>query len=236
LAEEICINSQISEVFKKTEPTHYNSKEQNEVSFYGKPSKILYTKDFIDLPYLEEFIFELIKEVKVKGINGKMRLHDEHLHSLGIYPFLILVDNMFVFDHEAVLKMRTNIVERVEVVPKGYVIGNQKYSGLINVFTKKKNLSGIKLPENSMFFNYQMFTNQQNIDAYSPSKQVIDNLRIPDRRNCLYWNPDFQVNENSENEFSFYTSDIKGIYQIILEAVTTEGSKLIIATTEFSVE
>jgi hypothetical protein len=237
LAEEICLNAQISEAFKETSSIGKDiSEDLIERSFYGSPDQILYTKDYIDLPYIDEFIFELVHEILITNKKGIASISTSDRHSLSSFPFLVLVDNIPISDISLVSKIRTNKVERLEVIAHGYVIGNNKYSGILHIFTQKKDLAGIDLPKNSMFFGYSSFADKveyPNFNWVSPNSR---NSRIPDRRNCLYWNPNFQLVNNKENNVSFYTSDTKGSYQVIVQAVTKDGSKLIIAKTEFVVE
>jgi len=46
--------------------------------------------------------------------------------------------------------------------------------------------------------------------------------RIPDYRYQLLWMPDLQDN----NEISFYTSDKKGTFEIVIEGFTLEGKPI----------
>jgi hypothetical protein len=58
--------------------------------------------------------------------------------------------------------------------------------------------------------------------------------RTPDRRNCLYWNADFDLSKH--DTFSFYTSDVKGEYEIILYSKTGINGKMEISRKRFVVQ
>ena len=50
---------------------------------------------------------------------------------------------------------------------------------------------------------------------------------IPDFRSQLYWNANITINQNSnEKNYEFYTSDIAGEYEIVLEGFTTYGKPI----------
>jgi CTP-dependent riboflavin kinase len=69
---------------------------------------------------------------------------------------------------------------------------------------------------------------------YQPNyEKDFDKLKhIPDYRTQLYWNPNMTLDQK---EITFYTSDIKGIYQVKIEGFTNEG-KYISAVKYFRVE
>jgi hypothetical protein len=69
---------------------------------------------------------------------------------------------------------------------------------------------------------------------YQPdySKDKLD--RIPDYRVQLYWNPHFSKSSSTETP-TFYTSDVTGVFEIVLEGYTAKGD-FITSTTTFTVE
>ena len=50
------------------------------------------------------------------------------------------------------------------------------------------------------------------------------NRHIADQRDQLYWEPAFRPGENSV--FSFYTSDVPGEYEIVIEGFTNDGEPI----------
>jgi len=53
----------------------------------------------------------------------------------------------------------------------------------------------------------------------SPAESTI----VPDMRTTVYWNPDVITNEKGEATISFYTSESKGSYMIILQGIDFNG-------------
>ncbi len=235
IANEVSINAQITKVFKDSLTIDTSNTSTNQYhSFYGTPNKKIYTKDYINLPNIEEFIFELVEDIRIKYKKQKPSILCNKNHTLSVYPFLVMIDNLPISDLSAFLDIELNKIERFEIIDNGYVIANLKYSGIINAITKEKNLAGINLPQNSMFFRYKMFYYKEKKSTQNKSQYL--QSRVPDRRNCLYWNPSFQIAQQSINSFSFYTADIKGEYEIIIQSVSKNDGKILTAEKSFIVE
>lgn len=219
IAEEISVNAQLLSRFKTSSLTvSVNDSTKEEVSFYGSPNKVFYTQKYIDLPNMEEFIFELITELNVIRKKGIPYIHSASWNVFHNYPVLVLVDNVPISDTKEFLKMKINSIERVEVINKSYVAGNMKYSGIISAFSKNEDMGGIELPENSLFFSYQTFTQKENSSGNNHGE------RIPDLRNCLYWNPNLEFEKDTPLKLDFLTADTKGEYEVIVWSIPKDGS------------
>lgn len=219
LAAEILVNAQLAKKYHENLKVEEAGEEDSlQQSFYGSPNKIYYTKDYIDLPEVKEFIFEIMPEITVTTLKDQPAIHSASMNVFQYYPFLIMLDNIPVTDVAAFLAIRTNTIERFEIVDNSYVIGGAKFNGILNAFSKKQDLAGIDLPKNAMFFKYQMYTGQENEGTYS-----LTDPRLPDRRTELYWDPDLKIQGAKEASFSFFTSDIPGEYEIIISQISQKN-------------
>lgn len=230
LAQEISINTQLIRMYKDTSDSLNQQNSTIDLSFYGTPNRTIYTEKYIDLPYIEEFIFELVPELSISHKKGTTDIKTKQRNTFSPFPMLVLIDNIPITDLSTLLRLRTNKVERLEIVDNAYIVGDLKYNGIVNAITNNRDLAGIELPPNSMFFNYKMFSKE----LVEHNNFVYDN-RIPDRRNCLYWNPDFMVGKDTDNHFSFSCSDLTGVYQIVVQTVS-DGGEILTSVKEFSVE
>ncbi len=234
LVNEIAINDQINNIFSTAESVILES-NRYDINFYGTGNKMLYPKDFIDLPYLEDFLFELVPEVIVHRHKGVPKLYFAQKKTLSNYPVLLMVDNIFIYDLEAFLKIPPQKIKELELVDHGYVVGDNKYSGIISVVSNNRDMAGIDLPKNAMFLNYKLFSSDICINNNIPGNQPTI-AKIPDRRNCLYWNPNVSLNSDSDNRISFNTSDVPGDYQVILQYYDTETKSISTSISEFTVK
>lgn len=183
------------------------------VAFYGSKTNTYYTKKYIELPNIEEFFVEIITEAFVVYNKGETVLKNTGNTGFSNYPPLIFLDNILVNNDDRLLKIPLNKIERVEAIKSGYVVGNMKYSGMVSIYSKNKDFAGIDLNKNSMFFAFDLFSNENSIYTFVENSY---DSRIPDRRNLLYWNPDIQLSVGQKTTISFYTSDNKGDYVVYI--------------------
>jgi hypothetical protein len=172
--------------------------------------------DYINLKSMKEVFTEIIPVVKVRksGNRQKLIVTDDHANFLPGSP-LLLIDNMPVFDPDKVMQIHPSQVEKIEVINKVYVLGDQAINGIIMIFTKTDNFGGIDRPSQSVFAEFQTMAPSDNFTApvYPTEKEF--NSPLPDFRNVLLWNLDF------------YTSDSPGEYEIIVRGFSEDGTPFI---------
>jgi hypothetical protein len=233
LIRDIMINSQIDDIFlydtgKQTALTE----NDNNTVFYGSAEKVYYTKDYIELPNLEEFFFEIVYEVLVDFHKDSNTLRIAANSDRSLSP-LVLVDNIPVYDIGRFLKTTLQRIERVELIGSKYIAGNAVFSGIISIYTWNKDFAGIDLNPAGIFYNYHLLrTGKYNFPDYDNN---IINSRIPDNRSLLYWQPDIMLSKNQKTTISFFTSDEKGDY-IIFVTNANSDDQAIYGTYTFKVE
>jgi uncharacterized protein YfaS (alpha-2-macroglobulin family) len=57
--------------------------------------------------------------------------------------------------------------------------------------------------------------------VYGSQEQV--GSREPDFRNLLFWSPEVNTNASGKKQISFYTSDVKGKYVVVVQGITADG-------------
>ena len=233
LAAEIIFNMQINSHFHSPDAIMSETDEEGEdpqiFSFYGLPSASILIDDYIDLPTLKEVLIEL-----VPGVFPRERNKEPYLSFVGNkltfnlinqYSPLLLVDQVPVFDLDKLLLMSPKKIQRVEVLNEIYIIGNTTYGGILNVITKKGDLAGIDLPENSFFFDFTSFLPQDELDFPRYEEQEFDGEN-PDYRNCLYWAPEIGIDPSQKIELDFFTSDNSGDYMVLIRGIGEDGTIL----------
>jgi len=212
--EEISRNMQISVRYQKDMAE--DDSQSSLYPFYGSPTRTIFEEEFIELENVEEFLFELVYEVSIHGVEGEREITTTGLNStLSSYPMLILLDNIVVEDLDALLKISCSKIDRIEVVKRGYVIGDYLYSGILNVYSLNKDMAGIKPPENSMFFDMSLLHSPVcSFPVYESEAEK--KSRIPDLRTTIYWEPFVDLVKDSVTKVSFYTSDATGEYDLLI--------------------
>ncbi len=233
VAGEIILNAQLNAKYSSADFS--GLADQNvATAFYGEPISTILEKEFIELLDLKEFFYELVYSVSVAYKQKKPYLVVNGQTSLVSYPPLILLDNIPVANDENLLAIPCRRIDRIEVINKGYVVGDFKYSGLISIYSEDKNMAGLKMGKNRYFFNYLLFDNNEfsNIDYSSPD----DCSTIPDRRNLLHWEPNLYLSADQPGKISFYTSDASGQYVVSIRSTDKESGSEVYKQAVFTVE
>jgi hypothetical protein len=195
--------------------------------FYGRPDNSTLMSTFIRLTSLREAIKEIIPGVittRKKGktvINSIFRFKDK----VTITNPLLIVDGVPVWDHEKVLAISIDKIEKVDVLNFGYIYSKIYIDGIIDITTYNGNLSETVF-DKPVF--RQEFEALQNGPAFrSPDYSAADlkETRIPDFRNTLYWNPDIRTDRQGKATVEFYTSDETGSYTVLVEGFTPDGHR-----------
>lgn len=166
LARRISLNMQLSRAFntgslvkKEAQPIAASgSGRGKDLPFYGSRVQQLLIDDYVRLPNLEEVFINLVPDVqfyKKRGEN-RIRILSENA-SIGVFDPLIIVDHISVFDHEAVLALTPDKIERIDLINEVYLKGNVAFGGVLAIYSKKGDMAGIDLPEGSYFFDYHSF-------------------------------------------------------------------------------
>ena len=217
---EMSVNAQVSKQYYP----HVFAKEEEDpadgVLFYGSPMTAVDFADFIKLPRLEEYFTEVVPQVSVRKNRGVTQFVVLGPHpDLSIYPPLVMIDGVAIFDIEAVLAVSPRLIDRIEIVNAPYIRGNVTFGGIISLISKNNDLGYIDLPSSGLLVNYQMLDQPQ---EYS-SEAVRADARIPDVRNTLYWNPELKLNPDESELIRFQTSDLEGEYDILIRGSDSTG-------------
>ena len=232
LITEMSVNAQVSQQYYPKQVLIQETQAPEELLFYGKPTSSIKFDDFVNLPTLEEYFVEVVPQVAVRRGGGVRRLIIQGEHpDLSIYPPLLMIDGVAIFDIEAVLAVSPRLIDRVEIVNAPYIRGNVSFGGIISLISKNNDLGYIDLPSSGLLVNYRML----DLSASDTIQYGIQDPRLPDVRNTLYWNPGLELNSATGKRISFRTADLKGEYEILIRGIDSTG-KYVEKRAGFSVE
>lgn len=232
VANRMSLAMQFSRVYGTPVQPVQDSSKASIMPFYGSRVQRLNMDDYVNLPTLEEVFINLVPNVDAvrrKGENS-LRIHSDN-SGIDIYKPLIMIDNISVFDQEAVLALPPEKIDRIDLINEVYLKGSVAFGGLIAIYSKSGDMAGIDLPQGSYFFDYQSFTTQGG--GYESTPTAGD--RIPDMRNTILWMEDLLIRKDSPGELSFTAPSSPGEYVILVRAKAPDG-ELWSATSMFSVE
>jgi len=222
LIEEMLVNYQSQKIF-----TPYNA-EYSEVSqsgyeIFGKPEVSVRLADYIPLPNLEKYFFELVHTAMIRKTDGEKFLYVVDPKTEWVFKNqLLLLDNVPVFNLDAVLSIPPAKIENIDVINSTYYLGDNTLRNVVMINTKAGDFAGYVFPEGSIFVEYQSITPGKKFEAPAYENQLEKDSRIPDFRTLLYWNPELSIS-SGDSSLSFYTSDNTGDYDIIVRGMTKNG-------------
>jgi hypothetical protein len=234
LAREMVVSQQISERYLTHKDTLTGSQpgKPEPLVFYGSRKSVYPTEKYIELPNIEEFVNEIVMEATILNERGKPSFISMSRTDYAYHRPLILMDNIQVNNDERLLKTPLNRIERVEAVNMDYIAGGEVFNGIISFYSRNKDLAGLDLNKNGMFFTYDLYsdTDQDNDFQSRPFDP-----RVPDRRNLLYWNPDIHLSPDEKTTISFFTSDCTGDYVVYIRGKNSPDDREIYGKCYFSV-
>jgi hypothetical protein len=246
LARRTALNMQLSKAFisgipsQETETLESSGPESSngtDIPFYGTRVNRLLIDDYVRLPNLEEVFINLVPDVQFYRKQGENRIRIlSDNASITIYEPLIMIDHISVFDHEALLALPPEKIDRIDLINEIYLKGNVAFGGVLAIYSKNGDMAGIDLPEGSYFFDYQSFYPQEVVTeepAWDPDEQTSG--RVPDTRNTIYWKGDLELKKGSSLEIPFKAPENPGEYVILLRGVDPVG-EVLSATARFRVE
>jgi hypothetical protein len=228
----LSVNAQVTQQYYPRLQDSSVPDDSEELPFYGHPSVTIRFEDFIRLPALEEYFTEVIPQVNLRKNRGVPRLVVQGDHpDLEIYPPLVMVDGVAIFNIDAFLNVSPRLVDRIEIITAPYVRGNVTFGGIINMVTTSRDLGYIDLPSSGMLVRYQML--DQHLSG--PLISTMTDPRLPDVRNTLYWEPSVVLEPAGEKVILFTTPDVTGRYEIVIRGMDPSG-KPIYTSIPFGVE
>ena len=195
------------------------------LSFYGKADETYFLADYTRFPTMEDVLREYVPGVLVRKRkdNFYFRVPDNLNKTIFKDNPLVLLDGLPVFDFNKIMAYDPLKVRKLEVMTRRYYLGYSSFLGMVSYTTYRGDLGGFELDPQSVSLDYEGL--QQRREFYSPKyvtqKQI--ESRIPDQRILLYWNPSITTDKNGKYQIEFYTSDIDGDFEIVVEGITKNG-------------
>jgi len=193
--------------------------------FYGSVIKNYGLDDYTRFSSLEETIIEVVDEAFVKKKKGKYTLHvklSDRVIRSNLSP-LVLMDGIFLQDHDVLFNYNIKKIKSISVIREKYIYGSLIFEGIISIQTfdgdYQSNSSG------EFIKNIEMFKPQVFKKRFNQSYKDLKLVRIPDYRNQLLWEPNIHL-ERDKTSISFFTSDVKGEYEICIEGFNKKGKPI----------
>lgn len=194
--------------------------------FFQTPTHEYNLDDYTRFPTIKETIIEVIEQASTRQRKGKqfihVRVYDDDVET-GLNS-LLLIDGLFIQDHNTVVEAKASKIKKISVINQQYLYGSEVFEGIISMESYEgdfiESLPALK-EKDTKLFRPELAKDYFQQDYRYPERYK----RIPDYRTQLAWEPRFKL-DGTNKTFSFYTSDIKGSYEVVLEGFNDEGDPL----------
>ncbi len=195
------------------------------IAFYGNPDKSYFLDAYTRFTSMEEVMREYVKEVRVKqkGTNFHFRVWNSKYSVFIDQDPLILLDGVPVFNTNKIIAFNPLKIKKLDIVTQNNLTGCLISAGILSYTTYNGDLAGFPLDANAFLLEYEGLQKQK--EFYMPGylNKEQKESRLPDMRNVLFWDPNITTDKTGKSNLSFYTSDLKGNYAIIVEGISNEG-------------
>ncbi|MBI9054826.1 MAG: hypothetical protein JEY96_13465 [Bacteroidales bacterium] len=223
LIEDIYINSQVERRVPQNKLN--NTKEVTKLKVFNidedhKKTTIL--SNYVQLKNVEELFFELVPNAKINTIKDQysFTVLNEKGFALAGTP-LVIIDHIPVFDPLKVIGLDIDKIEKVDIIYKTYYLGSNTFHGVIIISTKKGDFGNIEFAQSGTFLKYETLAKEEN-DIMSSKNPNSLSKTSPNLKTSLYWNSKFKLT-NEKKSIRFYSSDNKGVYNIVVKAYSPDG-------------
>lgn len=215
------------------ENAYYNLKKDSvsastdTIPFYNNLSKEYKLDAFTRFPTIEETITEVVSGVYFSKDKNNYAIHvyDYDPNYESALPALIIVDGLIIEDLNEFFHYNPKNIHKVNVVKGIYYYGAKSFNGIVSFSTKNGDYE-TKL-KGSFIVRPELLRPQPKKDYFKPDYTANKNERIPDYRHQLLWIPKVDLSD-ADSKIQFYTSDVSGKFEIVLEGFSAAGKPVFI--------
>ncbi|MEJ1240703.1 hypothetical protein WBG78_21340 [Chryseolinea sp. T2] len=229
LAETLAARSfsmQVQDIYYQDKGVKTRSVAIDTTAFYGKADATYYLDDYTRFPVMEEIMREYVPGVLVRKRRDGFHFINLDVVNKGTFsedPFIML-DGLPLFDADKIMAYDPLKVKKLEVVTRRYYMGVLSLPGIVSYTTYAGDLSGFTIDPHCLVIDYEGLQMQREYYApkYENAKQR--ESRLPDQRDRLFWAPSIVTDNQGKQFLEFYTSDLTGDYEVLIEGMSTKGA------------
>lgn len=198
------------------------------------PYRSYLTEDYTRFSTLAEIVTEYIPLVRFRNSSGNRyaSVYNQENEAFPLEASLVVLDGIPIADHNVIYNYQASHIKCINLYSGKYILGGQIYNGILSLQTYQHNFPDLNFGENLRLFDYKTASNER--EFYMPDYSSNILATIPDFRHTLLWIPSLKPSSSTE-QVPFFTSDIRGEFQVVIEGITTDGQP-VYARTTFEVE
>jgi hypothetical protein len=194
-------------------------------NFFGLPDATIFTSDYTELDNFNEIAKNILPGIKYSANMHSFRVLDAPSNAFFKEDAMLFLNNIPFPDPIFVSKLDSRLIRKIELKKNHLLFGELNIYGIVAIVTNQKNVYA--MDEGHMSLVYPNKVNDLPISVSGPdyNGNVQETETLPDFRQTLCWNPEFEL-INGQSTLEFYTSDVKGVFSIEIEGITSNGQPL----------
>ena len=186
--------------------------------FYGRADVQVDPDDYVELSDFNEISKELLSPVRFRNRKDvySLNIFDRELDDYFTDEPLMMIDGVPVQDLRKIANLSSSDIDWIDVVPYQRFYGNQRYDGVLSIFTKDLNGSLIFSSDRILKLEYETLQEETRL-----AELETQGKNMPDFKQVLLWEPELKAERN--NQLQLKTSDIKGTFKVQISGRKKNG-------------
>ncbi|MBV9988589.1 MAG: hypothetical protein JO301_12990 [Chitinophagaceae bacterium] len=228
------IGTQVQNIYTAQQRQQFRFPQLDSMPFYGKADATYYLDKYTRFITLEEVLREYVAYLDVQRSRGKFNISlFDFTASQGLIPTkqvplfptnpLVLLDGVPIFDVTRLMALDARKIRKLDIFNHRQFVRGQYFDGVLNWQTYNGDLADLELDPGALALEYEGL--QARRIFYSPVYDTEDkrSTHLPDFRNLLYWSPGVRTDAKGAAKLSFYSSDLKGKYAVVVQGLSKDG-------------
>jgi len=226
ILNERTFSMQVQDIYYQDKGAQTRTVAVDTTAFYGKADATYYLDDYTRFPVMEEIMREYVPGVLVRKRRDGFHFINLDVVNKTVFsedPFIML-DGLPIFDADKIMAFDPLKIRKLEVVTRRYYMGVLSLPGIVSYTTYAGDLGGYTIDPHCVVLNYEGLQLQR--EYYTPTYENAKQResRMPDQRDRLFWAPSLTTDKNGKQHLEFYTSDLTGSYEVLVEGMSPGGA------------
>jgi len=199
--------------------------------FEGGMTETKYLDDYTRFPTFQETLVEILNYAGYRNNRSGsdyIRIAQDfetYNEEANVFPAIVLIDGVFIPNHERIKEFDARKIASISLVRDQFRMAGEQYQGMMLVKTIDGDFYEDYAPADGINVPIEKPMLKKNYFKQDHMMENEGNHHIPDYRRILFWEPHVKVSDN-DLTFEFYTSDLIGEFEVVLDGFTTYGKPI----------
>ena len=204
--------------------------------FDGGVQETVYLDDFTRFPTFQETLVEILNFAGYRNNSlgsDYIRIAQDfetYNEEFNVFPAIVLIDGVFIPNHEKIKDFDARKIASISLVRDQFGMAGEQYQGMMLIKTIKGDFFEDYAPADGINVPIEKPMLKKNYFKQDYIMEDEGNHHIPDYRRILFWEPYVALGD-TDLAFEFFTSDLTGEFEVVLDGFTTYGKPITVYKT-----